>query len=118
MARVDEVAQLVGSAVQHLRRVVVARVVGLPLGSPVLSRRQELDGIEIQAADVVELGLELPKAGRAAIRVREDRLAISTARERADVRLIDDEVLEGRRPERRRPDEGRGIRDERRLPGV
>jgi hypothetical protein len=95
MAGIDEMAQVVGATVEHLRRVVVARVIGFPLRAAILAGGQELDGVEVHAADVVELGFELCEGGRAAIGIGVDSEAIATPGERADMGLVDDEALEG-----------------------
>src|SRR6266536_6277691 len=92
MAGINETAQVIWASVEHFRRIVVARVICFTLRATILTGRQELDGVEVHAANVVELEFELSEVGRTTIGIGRDKDSIVTPRERTDMGLVDDEV--------------------------
>ena len=92
---VDEVPQLCGRAVRRLGREPRRGVVAPGAVHRVLLHRQRLDAAEAQLLDVAELALDLLE-GRPL-----DAVLVAAPGEGADVELVDQEVLEARRVERR-----------------
>src|SRR5579859_5486220 len=113
MTGINEIAQVVRRAIEHFWGKVIARIVGFSLRTTILSIGRDLNGVEVHAPNVIELRLELSKAGNTAKSVLVDHEVIIASCEGADMRLIDDEVLEGWRLKRCVELEGGRINDKR-----
>jgi hypothetical protein len=89
VGRFDETAKRFGRAIGAFGGEIVGRAVACADVAGIFDIRKQGNGVEAQAADVIELGGELIEAGDA---IGPDADAIVVAGEGADVDLVDDQV--------------------------